>query len=132
MVRSAKGKRRVEGDAGGESVPNSTQNGRNGNLMSWSCTLLFQTVVAIRAAGRRVGRELELGVGSKDTEDPKDDRILTFTQVRNGLTNKLREFDEDVQNKKPSWLTLYQEKEANEARERRRRDVEVGKEKRMR
>jgi hypothetical protein len=92
----------------------------------------FQTVVAIRAAGRRVGRELELGVGSKDTEDPKDDRILTFTQVRNGLTNKLREFDEDVQNKKPSWLTLYQEKAANEARERRRRDVEVGKEKRMR
>ncbi len=91
-----------------------------------------QTVVAIRAAGRRAGQEVELGLDDNNTDNSQDKRVLTFTQVRNGLTNKLRTFDEDVKTLKPSWLTRYEEKVAKDAREKRRKEVEAEKEKRMR
>lgn len=92
----------------------------------------LETVVAIRAAGRRAGQEVELGLDDNNTDNSQDKRVLTFTQVRNGLTNKLRTFDEDVKTLKPSWLTRYEEKVAKDAREKRRKEVEAEKEKRMR
>jgi hypothetical protein len=88
-----------------------------------------QTVAKIRDAGRQFGRELKLDLGDESSESSTrgGTDTMTFTQVRDGLRRKLKEFDERVHKEKPGWLVRWEQRMVSDARERRRKEVEAAK-----
>jgi hypothetical protein len=89
-----------------------------------------QTVAKIRDAGRQFGRELKLDLGDESSSESSTrggTDTMTFTQVRDGLRRKLKEFDERVHKEKPAWLVRWEQRMVSDARERRRKEVETAK-----